>query len=209
MKIKVCGMKYPENISQIVALKPDFMGFIFYPKSPRYAEPLDVDFMLSIPRSVLKIGVFVNEELDDMLEVVKKYGLNGVQLHGSESEDLCYTFKSAGLLTLKAFSIAEEADFDKTEDYEGTCDLYVFDTKTPAHGGSGKKFDWSILSAYQGNTPFLLSGGIGPDDAEAIKAIDHPMLRGVDLNSRFEIEPGLKDAAKLSIFLKEIVNCKS
>ncbi len=204
MKIKVCGMKYPENISQIVALKPDFMGFIFYPKSPRYAEPLDVDFMLSIPRSVLKIGVFVNEELDDMLEVVKKYNLNGVQLHGSESEDLCYTFKSAGLLTLKAFSIAEEADFDKTEDYEGTCDLYVFDTKTPAHGGSGKKFDWSILSAYQGNTPFLLSGGIGPDDAEAIKVIDHPMLRGVDLNSRFEIEPGRKDASRLEEFLKSL-----
>jgi len=208
MKIKVCGMKYPGNISQIVALKPDFMGFIFYPKSPRYAEPLDAEFLSTLPRSVLKIGVFVNEELDDILDVVKKYNLNGVQLHGSEPEDLCYTFKQAGLLTLKAFSIAEASDFDITEEYEGTCDLYVFDTKTPQHGGSGKKFDWNILSAYQGNTPFLLSGGIGPDDAEAIKAIDHPMLRGIDLNSRFEIEPGRKDASLLESFLKEIVNSK-
>ncbi len=208
MKIKVCGMKYPGNISEVISLKPDLMGFIFYPKSPRYAEPLDVDFMLSFPRNVLKIGVFVNEELDDILEVVKKYNLNGVQLHGSESEELCYTFKSTGLLTLKAFSIAEPEDFDKTEDYEGTCDLYVFDTKTPQHGGSGRKFDWNILSAYQGRTPFLLSGGIGPDDAEAIKAIDHPMLRGVDLNSRFETKPGLKDSSLLRSFFQEIVNCK-
>ena len=204
MKIKVCGMKYPENISEVIALKPDMMGFIFYPKSPRYAEPLDKEFMLSFPRNVLKIGVFVNEELDDMLEMVKKYNLNGVQLHGAESEDMCYTFTQTGLLTLKAFSIAEPADFDKTEDYEGTCDLYVFDTKTPQHGGSGQKFDWSILSAYQGNTPFLLSGGIGPDDADAIKAINHPMLRGVDLNSRFETEPGRKDASRLENFLKEL-----
>jgi Phosphoribosylanthranilate isomerase len=204
MKVKVCGMKYPENISEVIALKPDLMGFIFYPKSPRYAEPLDEDFMRSFPRNVLKIGVFVNEELDDMLEVVKKYNLNGVQLHGAESEELCYTFKQTGLLTLKAFSIAEASDFDKTEDYEGTCDLYVFDTKTPQHGGSGKKFDWSILAAYQGNTPFLLSGGIGPDDVEAVKAIDHPMLRGVDLNSRFETEPGRKDASRLESFLKEL-----
>lgn len=208
MKIKVCGMKYPENISEVIALKPDMMGFIFYPKSPRYAEPLDEEFMHSFPRNVLKIGVFVNEELDDMLEVVKKYNLNGVQLHGAESEDLCYTFRQAGLLTLKAFSIAEAADFDKTDDYEGTCDLYVFDTKTPQHGGSGKKFDWNILSAYQGNTPFLLSGGIGPDDAEAIKAVNHPMLRGVDLNSRFETEPGRKDSALLKSFFQEIVNYK-
>ncbi|MDP4271880.1 MAG: phosphoribosylanthranilate isomerase [Bacteroidota bacterium] len=204
MKIKVCGMKYSENISEVIALKPDMMGFIFYPKSPRYAEPLDEEFMCSFPRNVLKIGVFVNEELDNILEVVKKYNLNGVQLHGAESEDMCYTFRQTGLLTLKAFSIAEPADFDKTEDYEGTCDLYVFDTKTPQHGGSGQKFDWSILSAYQGNTPFLLSGGIGPDDADAIKAINHPMLRGVDLNSRFETEPGRKDASRLENFLKEL-----
>lgn len=199
-------MKYPENITQIVALKPDFLGFIFYPKSPRYAEPLDVETMNSLPRSVLKIGIFVNESLDDILEIVKKYSLHGVQLHGSESEEMCYTFKSAGLLVLKAFSIAEPEDFDLTEEYEGTCDFYVFDTKTPQHGGSGQKFDWSILSAYQGNTRFLLSGGITADDADTIKAIDHPKLWGVDLNSRFEVEPGRKDAEKLSSFIGKLTN---
>ncbi len=197
-------MKYPENIAQIVALKPDFLGFIFYKKSPRYAEPLDVEVMNSLPSSVLKIGVFVNESLDYILETVKKYSLHGVQLHGSESEELCYTFKSAGLLVFKAFSIAEPADFDLTEEYEGTCDFYIFDTKTPQHGGSGQKFDWSMLSAYQGNTRFLLSGGITADDADAIKAIDHPKLWGVDLNSRFEVEPGKKDAEKLAGFLKQL-----
>ncbi|MFZ4455174.1 MAG: phosphoribosylanthranilate isomerase [Bacteroidales bacterium] len=197
-------MKYPENIAQIVALKPDFLGFIFYPKSPRYAEPLDVEAMNSLPRSVLKIGVFVNESLDDILETVKKYSLHGVQLHGSESEEMCYTFKSAGLLVFKAFSIAEPADFDLTEEYEGTCDFYIFDTKTPQHGGSGQKFDWTMLSAYQGNTRFLLSGGITADDADAIKAIDHPKLWGVDLNSRFEVEPGRKDAEKLRNFLRSL-----
>ncbi len=208
MKIKVCGMKYPENIQQVIVLKPDFMGFIFYDKSPRYAEPLDAEFMNSFPRHVLKIGVFVNAALDEILEVVKQYALNGVQLHGNESEELCYTLKSAGLLVLKAFPIAEAGDFDRTEEYEGTCDLYVFDTKTPAHGGSGQKFDWNTLSAYEGQTPFLLSGGIGPDDAAAIKAIDHPGLRGVDLNSRFEVSPGNKDATLLAGFLNELSNRK-
>jgi len=208
MKIKVCGMKYPENMNEVIALKPDFMGFIFYEKSPRYAEPLDVEFLNSFPRSVLKIGVFVDASLDEILEVVKRYTLNGVQLHGRESEEMCYTFRSAGLLVLKAFPIAEAADFARTEEYEGTCDLYVFDTKTPAHGGSGQKFDWSTLAAYEGQTPFLLSGGIGPDDAAAIKAISHPRLRGVDLNSRFEITPGNKNAALLSGFFSEITDCK-
>lgn len=197
-------MKYPENISQITALKPDFMGFIFYPKSPRYAEPLDVEFMNSFPRNVLKIGVFVNETLDNILEIVKKYTLNGVQLHGSESEDLCYTFRSAGLVVLKAFSIAEITDFEATEEYEGSCSFYVFDTKTPQFGGSGKKFDWSILSSYLGKTPFLLSGGISEEDAEAIKEINHPQFRGVDINSRFETEPGRKDTKKLSSFLQKL-----
>jgi phosphoribosylanthranilate isomerase len=206
MKVKICGMKYPENIAQIVALKPDFLGFIFYPKSPRYAEPLDVERMNSLPRSVLKIGVFVNESLDDILETVKKYSLHGVQLHGSESEELCYTFKSAGLLVLKAFSIAKPADFDLTAAYEGTCDFYIFDTKTPQHGGSGQKFEWSMLSAYLGNTRFLLSGGISADDADAIKAIDHPKLWGVDLNSRFEVEPGRKDDTLLNSFIIQLKN---
>lgn len=204
LSIKVCGMKYPDNISEIVALKPNMMGFIFYPKSPRYAEPLDLEGMSSIPRNVLKIGVFVDEEMEVMLDKIKKYGLHGVQLHGNEPEEVCYTFKSAGLLVLKAFPIADATDFEKTEEYEGTCDFYIFDTKTPQYGGSGQKFDWNILDDYQGETRFLLSGGIDPDDAKAIDSIQHPKLWGVDLNSRFEVEPGRKDAALLKEFIKSL-----
>ncbi len=197
-------MKFPENIRAIAGLKPDFLGFIFYPKSPRYAEPLDVELMKSLPRSILKIGVFVNETQDNILEIVKKYHLQGVQLHGSESEELCYTLKSIGLLVFKAFPIAEAADFKATEDYEGACDFFLFDTKTPTHGGSGIKFDWSILSEYKGETRFLLSGGISVEDADAIKQLNHPQLVGVDLNSRFEIKPGLKNVEVLNQFIKKM-----
>jgi len=197
-------MKYPENIGEVAALKPDMMGFIFYPKSPRYAEPLDENVLKALPKRILKIGVFVNAPLDDVLEAVKKYALSGVQLHGSEPDEMCYTLRAAGLIVIKAFAISEAADFKATDDYEGTCDFFLFDTKTPAHGGSGQKFDWSVLSAYGGDTRFLLSGGISADDAEAISRINHPKLFGVDLNSKFEISPGLKDVEILGGFLKEI-----
>ena len=197
-------MKFPENIQDITALKPDFLGFIFYQKSPRFVDALDAEFLKTVPRSILKIGVFVNETQDNILETVKKYHLQGVQLHGSESEELCYTLKSLGLLVLKAFPIAEAADFKATEAYEGSCDFFLFDTKTPAHGGSGLKFDWSILSEYQGETRFLLSGGISVEDAETIKQITHPQFVGVDLNSRFEMSPGLKNVELLTDFLTEL-----
>lgn len=204
MKIKICGMKYPENIQAVAALKPDMMGFIFYPKSPRYAEPLDEKALQTLPKRIMKIGVFVNASLDEILTVVKKYSLNGVQLHGTEREEVCYTLKSVGLLVLKAFAISEAADFKAAEEYEGSCDFFLFDTKTPAHGGSGQKFDWSVLSAYDGDTRFLLSGGISVDDAEVIRQINHPLLAGVDLNSKFEMSPGLKDVEMLKEFLKEL-----
>lgn len=197
-------MKFSENIQAIANLKPNFLGFIFYPKSPRYAEPLDTELLKTVPRNILKIGVFVNETQEIILEKVKKYGLQGVQLHGVESEELCYVLRSVGLLVFKAFPIAEVADFKVTEEYEGSCDFFLFDTKTPSHGGSGIKFDWSILSAYQGQTRFLLSGGIAAEDAETIKQLDHPLLFGVDLNSKFEINPGLKSVEKLDEFIKEL-----
>jgi phosphoribosylanthranilate isomerase len=180
------------------------MGFVFYPKSPRYAEPLDEEALHALPKRILKIGVFVNASLDEILTVVKKYSLSGVQLHGAESDELCYTLKAAGLLVIKAFSISEVADFKQTDDYEGTCDFFLFDTKTPVYGGSGKKFDWDVLSAYTGETRFLLSGGISAEDAEAIRQFTHSKLSGVDLNSRFEIEPGYKDIVLLDSFIKRL-----
>lgn len=206
MKIKICGMKIPENIRAIAALQPDLMGFIFYPKSPRYAEPLDSVTLNAIPKTIQKIGVFVNEDIENILTSVYKYKLDGVQLHGAENVDVCKKIKDTGLLVLKAFPVAEAYNFKVTKTYEGACDYFLFDTKTDAYGGSGVKFDWQMLDEYKGETPFLLSGGIAPDDAEAILKIEHPKFAGIDLNSKFEIEPGLKYVEILRVFLKELGN---
>lgn len=200
LNVKICGMKYPENIRLVAALHPDLMGFIFYPKSPRYAEPLDIATLNAMPKSIKKIGVFVNEDLERILTLVFKYKLDGVQLHGIENTDICRKLKDAGLMVLKAFPIAEAYNFKVTATYEGSCDYFLFDTKTDAYGGSGLKFNWSMLDEYVGNTPFLLSGGIAPDDVAAILKIDHPQFAGVDLNSKFEISPGLKNVEMLRQF---------
>ncbi len=202
--IKICGMKYPSNILEVAVLQPDFMGFIFYPKSPRYAEPLDSSTLKKIPDSIKKIGVFVNENLENILTIVYKYKLNGVQLHGAENIDLCNELHDAGLLVIKAFSISDAYNFKVTKSYEGSCDYFLFDTKTDSYGGSGVKFNWKILDEYKGETPFLLSGGITSEDAADILKIKHPKMAGIDLNSKFEIEPGVKDVSLLQEFLKEI-----
>jgi len=204
MKIKVCGMKFPENIVAVAALNPDLMGFIFYSKSPRYAEPLDLVSLNSLPKSIKKIGVFVNESLEDILTIATKYNLDGVQLHGTELVKICKELRKAGFIVIKAFPIAEAYNFKVTKSYEGSCDYFLFDTKTDAYGGSGVKFDWEMLNEYVGETPFLLSGGIAADDAEAILKIDHPKFAGIDLNSKFEVKPGLKNVELLRGFLKEI-----
>lgn len=197
-------MKHPQNIQLIAALQPDMMGFIFYPKSPRYAEPLDAATLNDLPESIKKIGVFVNEDMERILTFVFKYKLDGVQLHGIENKDICQKLKEAGLIVLKAFPIAEASNFQVTATYEGVCDYFLFDTKTDAYGGSGIKFDWTMLDEYKGQTPFLLSGGIAADDAEAILKINHPKFVGIDLNSKFELEPGLKNVEMLNVFLKEL-----
>ncbi len=202
--VKICGMKHSENIQLIAALQPDLMGFIFYPKSPRYAEPLDMETLQSLPAWIKKIGVFVNEDLERILTLVFKYKLDGVQLHGTENAEMCRKLKDAGLIVIKAFSIAEAYNFKVTKAYEGACDYFLFDTKTDAYGGSGVKFNWSMLDEYTGETPFLLSGGIAADDAEAILKIEHPQFAGIDLNSKFETSPGLKNEELLNVFLKQL-----
>jgi phosphoribosylanthranilate isomerase len=204
MKIKICGMKFPENIRRIADLQPDFMGFIFYPKSPRYAEPLDVESLKSLPKSIKKIGVFVNESLENILTVVYKNNLDGVQLHGSENVADCHKLKETGLIVLKVFPIADAYNFKVTKAYEGSCNFFLFDTKTETYGGSGVKFDWSMLAEYTGETPFLLSGGIAADDALAILEINHPKFAGIDLNSKFEISPGFKNVKLLNEFTQAL-----
>lgn len=202
--VKICGMKIPSNILAVAALKPDFMGFIFYPKSPRYAEHLDKVTLDLLPRSIKKIGVFVNETLENVLTTIYKYKLDAVQLHGTEMSEECKVLREAGYIVIKAFPIAGADNFKVTKKYEGTCDYFLFDAKTDVYGGSGQKFDWNILNEYTGETPFLLSGGIAPDDAKAILKIVHPKFAGIDLNSKFELSPGLKNLDLLCSFLREL-----
>jgi len=204
MKIKICGMKSPENIQAVAALKPDMMGFIFYPKSPRFAEPLDAAALNALPATIKKIGVFVNENLENILAICYKYNLDGVQLHGTELEKMCHELKKAGYIVIKAFPIAEAYNFKVTKTYEGVCDYFLFDTKTDVYGGSGLKFNWNMLNEYVGETPFLLSGGIAVDDAGDILKIVHPKLAGIDLNSKFEVKPGLKNVELLRGFIRQL-----
>ena len=198
MIVKVCGMRDAENIRQLEALGIDWMGMIFWPKSKRYVSTPPV----YLPQHVRKVGVFVDASLDAIRQHVEDYQLDIVQLHGQESPDMLKVLKP--LTLIKAFNIATPEDLQKTEPYEGLADYFLFDTKGKSVGGNGEKFDWSVLASYQGETPFLLSGGIGPEDAQDVKTFHHPKCIGIDLNSRFETEPGLKDITKLKQFLEAI-----
>ena len=175
-----------------------WMGMIFWPKSKRYVSMPPV----YLPQHVRKVGVFVDASLDAIRQHVEDYQLDIVQLHGQESPEMLKVLKP--LTLIKAFNIATPEDLQKTEPYEGLADYFLFDTKGKSVGGNGKKFDWSVLDSYQGETPFLLSGGIGSEDAQDVKTFHHPKCIGIDLNSRFETEPGLKDITKLKQFLEAI-----
>lgn len=194
-------MKYPGNIKELVRLPIDMMGLIFYEKSARYAGDLPASELQIVPLNIQKVGVFVNASEEVVFDKIRKYDLQAVQLHGDESPDFCRTIKNSGIKVIKAFPIEEMNDFEKCNLYENACDYFLFDTKTPSYGGSGKKFDWEMLSRYLGETPFILSGGIGHEDAESIRKIRNPQLYGIDLNSRFEVRPGEKDIEKLKDFL--------
>ena len=204
--IKVCGMREAENIREVEALGIDWMGLIFWPKSSRYVSEMP-DYL---PQDVKRVGVFVNEDLDTVKKKADDYALDLIQLHGSESPDYVRALKTPSSINpltssiIKAFNIATAGDFEQTKDYEGLVDYFLFDTKGPSVGGNGVQFDWDVLKDYHGKTPFLLSGGIGPDDAERIHAFHHPQCIGIDLNSRFELSPGLKDINKLKTFIQAL-----
>lgn len=202
--IKVCGMREPDNIREILTLDPDFLGLIFYPKSSRYVTSPTIINNIRFGQNTKKTGVFVNATEDEIMQKVKLYELQAVQLHGEESVVLCRSLRNKGILVLKAFQIYAAEDFEDTLLYNDQVDYFLFDTKTASYGGSGSKFDWSLLDAYHGNTPFFLSGGIGPDDVQAIQKINHPLFRGVDLNSRFEIAPAIKSYKLLQQFIKQL-----
>ena len=202
---KVCGMRAPENIRAMLALAPDFLGFIFYPGSSRFVgQELDADLLHQFPSHTRKVGVFVNAGPDTILAAVRKYQLEAVQLHGGESPELCLQCKDQGLLVFKAFSVDDDFDFARLQAYEGCCDFYLFDTKGQQYGGTGKTFDWSVLKKYTGSTPFFLSGGIDLEHADQIKTLSLPALKGIDINSRFETGPALKDVGKVAAFFKSL-----
>ena len=198
-------MKYPDNIREVTSLHPDFMGFIFYSNSPRFVGRLDVNTLGALPTSIKKTGVFVNENLENILTAISKYNLDAVQLHGADNKKLCRKIRQeAKTMVIKVFPIMDASNFRVTGDYEDVADYFLFDTKTDLYGGSGQKFNWNILQEYTGNKSFLLSGGIGADDVKALRAIEHPLLAGVDLNSKFELKPGVKNVALLKQFIDEL-----
>ena len=191
--LKVCGMREAANIKELAALSPDFMGFIFYPPSSRFVSTIDENTIKSIPKKIRKVGVFVNENVLKIKDIAKNFRLDVIQLHGDESPDVCMKLKSEGYVVIKAFHIASADDFSETAEYEGTCDYYLFDTKTQGYGGSGMTFDWTFLDRYTGQTPFLLSGGIRLESVQDLWKLNHPKLAGFDINSGFEVKPALKD----------------
>lgn len=196
-------MRDAENIREVEALGIDLMGFIFWPKSSRYVNERP-NYM---PTKCKRVGVFVDASIDDIRQHVADYVLDIIQLHGSESPDYIRALRldnGCAPVIIKAFNIATKEDLEATKSYEGIVDYFLFDTKGPSVGGNGAKFDWTVLADYVGETPFLLSGGIGPDDAEHIHAIHHPRCIGVDLNSRFETVPAIKDVAALRRFLSQL-----
>lgn len=198
LKIKVCGMKNQENIAQIEALQPDYMGFIFYPKSLRYIEDLNP---LNLPKQVKRVGVFVNEDVKIVKEQIKKYALHTVQLHGTEDVNYCTSLKSEKVEIIKAFGVDDTFDFEQLKPYLDKVDYFLFDTQTSQHGGSGKTFNWCILEKYPYDKPYFLSGGIDIGHVDNIKKITDNRLYALDINSKFELEPGLKDVNKVKEFI--------
>lgn len=204
-------MKYSQNIESVAALQPDYLGFIFYKGSKRYFDGEIPDLSSDIKR----VGVFVNESISVINELIEKHGLNGVQLHGDESVHFCEALKASNepdLDIIKAFAIAEDFDFSSLKDYINACDYFLFDTKGKERGGNGTLFDWKILKQYPFNKPFFLSGGIGLAETDHVVSFlksplsDH--CYALDVNSKFESEPGLKKVEELKKFIELTVKEK-
>ena len=195
MKLKICGMKYPENILEVSELLPDFLGFIFWEKSSRYFD----GEIPEIPKLIKKVGVFVNATLEEISFKIKKYDLDLIQLHGNESPKFCEKLKKENIEIIKVFSVNDDFDFSLLKPFENTCNYFLFDTKGKLPGGNGITFNWQILQQYKLTKPIFLSGGIGLDEIENIKKLNLPIY-AIDVNSKFEIEAGLKNIELLKNF---------
>jgi phosphoribosylanthranilate isomerase len=203
MKIKVCGNKYKENIEQVAQLRPDSMGFIFYEPSKRYVTE---EFQMpALPAGIKKTGVFVNADADFIIDKINTHNLDCIQLHGDEPPYFCRQMQRITCI-IKAFGIDDKFDFQSLDKYKDSCNYFLFDTKTTERGGSGQQFNWDQLKKYNLQTPFFLSGGL---DLEAAKKIvtmteEYPLLYGMDVNSKFETSPGLKDIPQLKQLMQLI-----
>lgn len=210
MKLKICGMRQTANINEVVALQPDFMGFIFYEKSARHAALiLDKNTFDNIPLTIAKVGVFVDASKNEILQVAENFHFDYLQLHGNETPEFCQDLKRYGFNIIKVFSIDNDFDFNVLLPFINDVDYFLFDTKATLPGGNGIKFDWDVLKNYTYKKQFLLSGGISNEDFDTIIALKNSIstLVGIDVNSKYEIEPGLKDVEKLKQ-LKSIISIK-
>ncbi|MDE6159661.1 MAG: phosphoribosylanthranilate isomerase [Bacteroidaceae bacterium] len=203
MIIKVCGLREAENMQEVERLGTDWMGFIFYPRSPRHVTLRPS----CLPVKARRVGVFVNEQQENIIRKTSEFGLDIIQLHGNETMDFCTDLRNkmpSSIKIMKTIGVEKEADIRKAESYGQSIDYVLFETKCDTYGGSGKRFNWQWLESYNGPHPFILSGGIGPQDVQAIKQLTHPYFHGIDLNSRFESSPGIKNIGLLDRFLREL-----
>jgi phosphoribosylanthranilate isomerase len=204
MKLKVCGMKYQDNIEAVANLQPDFLGFIFHEQSPRHCEGIIPD----LSKSIHKVGVFVDKTVEFIANQIVKHKLSAIQLHGHESPEMCRILKSTNAKVIKVFSIKDTFDFSVLVPYEKVCDYYLFDTKGKLPGGNGYAFNWDILTDYPSTKPFFLSGGIGLDQVEDLKKFQESSASeycfAIDVNSKFEIEAGLKNIEELRMFKQNL-----
>ncbi len=197
-KIKVCGLRDQKNIQEVIALKPDLAGFIFYKGSPRYVgQEFPVHFINDLPDSIEKIGVFVNESSEQILKIADKYGLDYVQLHGEESARDCEDLKNRGIKVIKAIPVSDRKSLDAAKIFDNKVDYLLFDTQGKYRGGNGIPFNWNILKSYALTTPYFISGGLGVEELKQLSNCELPGYAGVDLNSRFEISPGIKNIDSL------------
>ena len=198
--MKICGLR--DNIEEVATLQPDYAGFIFYPKSQRYVgENFKIPML---DKRIKKVGVFVNEPIDGVVEKVRKYNLQYAQLHGTETPEECQSIHEKDIGIIKAFAMDEHFDFRQLEQYESTVNYFLFDTKAKGFGGSGRSFDWDLLKGYKIKKAYFLSGGISLENSEDIKNLGLERMHALDVNSRFEIRPGLKDIELLKKLKKKL-----
>lgn len=210
MKLKICGMKYQDNMIEVAKLQPDYLGFIFHQKSSRFFD----NTIPELPKSIKKVGVFVDATLNHIKEKIEKYHLNAIQLHGHESPEFCAQCQSElasashPIEIIKVFSIMDDFNFEALKPYESVCDYYLFDTKGKLPGGNGYTFNWNVLKNYPSKKPFFLSGGIGLEETEKVLSFlqsqESKHCYAIDVNSKFELEPGLKDIELLKEFKNEL-----